>query len=199
MPSLSFILLSYLFSIFFIFIGFVLGVHFHSNFLYMIFLLFKISRFFVLILFSSFADWSSLTETTKTTLLYIVRTCLDIIFHELDLLDTKLQNIYSLERKVGHEMLRKAAGKFLTKCLKSSLFRDILNAIDIPEGYQICLASKLVRSNYCDIRKSALRCMATDNWTEIENTSFQELLQQRLLWDENEAECLAGVSSKYFC
>ena len=147
----------------------------------------------------SFADWSSLTENTKTTLLHIIRTCLDTIFHELDLIDTKARNIFSLQRKVGHELLRKAAGNFLKKCFKSSLFRDILNTIDSPEDHQICLASKLVQSNFCDIRKSALDWIATDSWTEIEDASFQELLQQRLLWDEKEAECLAGVSSKCSC
>jgi len=118
-----------------------------------------------------------------------------MVFHELDLVDKSSERCLSLERRVGHELLRKAACTFVKKCFKCLLFRDILNRTDNLQAQRLLIVSKLVASSFCDVRESTLDWIATESWNENEISQILELLQQRLFWDEEEAECLAKICS----
>ena len=124
----------------------------------------------------------------------IKQTCLNTIFDELGL--TAAENGYdlSLQRKIGHEMLRKAALAFLKLAFDSSMLNNDLKADDF-ESYKASRILMLLTSDFCDVRESVLNWMAAECRSEIEDASIVSLLQRRLLWDEDEAECLAEVSS----
>ena len=119
-----------------------------------------------------------------------------MVFHKLDLVDKRSERCLSLQRRVGHELLRKAACTFVKKCFKSSLFRDILSGTDNLQAQRVRIASKLLTSSFCDVRESTLDWIATESWTENEDSQILKLLQQRLFWDEEEAECLAKVGHR---
>ena len=91
-------------------------------------------------------------------------------------------------------MLRKAACSFLFTWFKRSLFQSIFHSADNLEEQKLYFVSKLVKSNFCDVRKAALEWLATEGCAENVGASIVEHLQEQLLWSEEDAECFAVVS-----
>lgn len=137
-------------------------------------------------------EWGNLDEETKEALLSVVKACFDSVLEELAISEIVAYDL-SLRRRVGHGMLRKAGMDFLKKCMEDDRFQHVFCSNGDFKMVKVSIISKLLRSNFCDVRQSMLKWLAAKSKTEIENPSLIRLLQQRLLWHEEEAECLAEV------
>ena len=157
---------------------------------------FSVLSFFVLNFFPFSVDWKSLTDQTRNDLLYVVHACYTSASEALDVSETKNVHGLCLPKAIGHEMLRKAAIDFLLNFFEISRFPHV--SVCDSEAVKILLISKLLKSDYYDVRKNVLKWLASEARTEIEDPTVVEILQQRLLWHEHEADCLAEVFMNLF-